>query len=57
VTVGSARLVRGHYIITGIACAGAIGLLVQQTVWPLWALVFIAPAVIAGIIAERTPQV
>jgi hypothetical protein len=56
-TAVAAVLLRGHYLIAGLVCAGTIGLLAQQTVWPFWALVFIVPAVVAGIIAERTPSI
>jgi hypothetical protein len=57
VVVGTAYAVRGHYLITGIVAAGAIGLLVQQTIWPLWSLVFIIPAIVSGLLAERTPSI
>ncbi len=57
ITVTAAVAVRGHLLIAGIACGAAIGLLTQQTVWPTWALVFIVPAILGGLIAERTPSV
>ena len=57
VTVGVAAMVRGHLFIAGASCAGVVGILVQQTIWPMWALIFIIPAIVAGLIAERTPQV
>jgi len=57
VTVGSAVMLRGHLLIAGLASAGVIGLLAQQTVWPMWTLVFMIPCVIAGIMAERTPSI
>jgi hypothetical protein len=56
-TVSSAILVRGHLLIAGLACGGTIALLVQQTVWPGWTLVFIIPAIVAGVMAERTPSI
>ncbi len=56
-TVLAAVAVKGHLLIAGIACGASIGLLVQQTVWPTWALVFIVPAIIGGLIAERTPSI
>jgi len=57
ITVGAAVMVRGHLLIAGLACGGTIALLVQQTVWPGWTLVFIIPAIIAGVMAERTPSI
>jgi len=57
VTVYTAVAVRGHFIIAGLACAGVIGLMVQQTIWPLWGLIFVIPAIVAGIMAERTPSI
>jgi len=57
VTVSTAKVVRGHHAITGIA-AGACTLgLVVLTIYPMWGLVFMAFAVIAGLISERTPSV
>lgn len=57
ITVWAAIAVRGHLLIAGLACGGTIALLVQQTVWPGWTLVFIIPAIIAGVMAERTPSI
>ena len=57
VLVATARAVSSHLLICGIATSAAIGLMVQQTIFPMWALVFIIPAVLAGIIAERSPSV
>lgn len=57
VTVGAAVSVHGHLLIAGLACGGTVALLAQQTIWPGWTLVFIIPAVIAGLIAERTPSI
>jgi len=57
ITVVAAVMVRGHLLIAGLACGGTIALLVQQTVWPGWTLVFIIPAIIAGVMAERTPSI
>ena len=56
VLVGTAIAVRGHFLISGLACAGCIGVIVYQTIWPLWALIFIIPAIVGGAIAERTPS-
>ena len=57
ITVVAAVMVRGHLLIAGLACGGTIALLVQQTVWPGWTLVFIIPAIVAGVMAERTPSI
>jgi len=57
VTVASAVGIHGHLLIAGLACGGTIAVLVQQTIWPGWTLVFIIPAIIAGILAERTPSI
>jgi len=56
VLVLTAASVNGHYLITGIATGAAIGICVQQTIFPLWALVFMIGAVVGGIIAERSPS-
>ena len=56
VLVLTARSVRGHHLLTGIATAATIGLSVAQTIFPVWALVFVVFAVIAGIVAERSPS-
>jgi len=55
-TIGAAKLVRGHYLIAGIAGSVAIGALAAQTIWPLWSLIFIIPMIFAGVVAERTPS-
>jgi hypothetical protein len=52
VTIGTAKLVRGHYLITGIACGASIGALTAYTVWPLWGLIFMVMAVVAGMVAQ-----
>tara|TARA_Y100000310_G_scaffold12718_4_gene13109 strand:+ start:1380 stop:3437 length:2058 start_codon:yes stop_codon:yes gene_type:complete len=56
VLVLTAKSVRGHYLITGVATAVVIGAMVQQTVFPVWALVFAVIAVVGGIVAERSPS-
>ena len=56
VLLGVARAVRGHYLIVGIATGAAILLMVVWTVYPMWTLVFMAMAVITGLIAERSPS-
>jgi hypothetical protein len=55
-TAVAAFKLRGHLFIAGITCAVAMAILIQQTIWPLWSIVFVIAAVVAGIIAERTPQ-
>ena len=57
ITVVAAVMLRGHLLIAGLACGGTIAVLVQQTIWPAWTLVFIIPAIIAGVMAERTPSI
>jgi len=52
----TARSVRGHHIITGVATGAAVGALVAQTIFPLWSLVFIIVAVALGAVAERSPS-
>lgn len=56
VTVATSAVVRGHHGITGIMCGAAITGLVSLTVWPLWTLVFVAFAVVAGLVSERSPS-
>lgn len=56
VLAATAKVVRGHHIITGVATGAAIGLLVAMTVFPLWALVFIISAIAVGAVAERSPS-
>lgn len=53
---GTARAVRGHHIITGVATGGAIGALVAQTIFPLWTVVFIVIAILVGAVSERSPS-
>lgn len=57
VLVATAKAVRGHHLITGIATGACILGLVVWTIYPMWALVFMAFAVISGLISERTPSV
>jgi len=57
VLVSTAKVVRGHHLITGIATGACMLGLVTLTIYPMWALVFAAFAVIAGLISERTPSV
>jgi hypothetical protein len=56
VTAGVARVVHGHHLITGIAAAAIVIALSVMTIWPLWALVFAALAVVGGLVAERSPS-
>ena len=56
VLVSTAKAVRGHYLITGIATGTAIGACVQQTIFPFWALAFVVLAILAGLVAERKPS-
>ncbi len=56
VTVAVAVAIKGHLLIAGIACMAAIIAMVSMTIWPLWALVLIIPAIIGGVIAERSPS-
>lgn len=53
VTVGTAKILGGHYFLASIACAASILFLVVMTIWPMWALIFMAIAIFAGWIAER----
>ena len=46
--------VRGHYLIAGIATGAAILIMVVWTIYPMWALIVMAFAVVAGLISERT---
>jgi len=57
VTVITARAVKNHLIIAGIACGCAIGALVALTIWPLWTVIFAIGAIVAGAVAERTPSI
>jgi hypothetical protein len=56
VLVLTASNVRGHYLITGVATGVAIGALVAQTIFPFWTLIFVAVAILAGIVSERSPS-
>ena len=56
VTAGVSRIVHGHHLITGIAAAAIVIALSVMTIWPLWALVFAALAVVGGLVAERSPS-
>ena len=56
VTVLTATNVRGHQGITAIVLGAAIGLVVSQTIFPMWALVFAIGAGIFGLISERSPS-
>ena len=56
VTVGAAKLVRGHLFIAGTAGGAAIGASVALTIFPLWALVFAIGFILAGVVAERSPS-
>lgn len=56
VMIGVAVMVRGHHLITGIATGAIMGLLVAQTIFPLWTLIFAVAAIAAGIISERSNQ-
>ena len=54
VLVLTAKSVRGHHLITGVATGAAIGALVTQTIFPLYALVFVIVAILGGIVSERS---
>jgi len=56
VTIGTAKAVRGHFIITGIAAGASMGACIALTIFPLWTLVFVIGAVVGGVIAERSPS-
>jgi hypothetical protein len=51
-----ATRVRGHQLVTGVAVAVTILALIVLTIFPLWTLIFVVVAVIAGIISERAPS-
>ena len=57
VAVATIVTVRRHLLIAGIATGASILVLVVWTIWPMWALVFVAGCVLAGIIAERSPSI
>lgn len=52
-TVLAAKYSHGHHILTGVACGAVIGLMVQQTVFPMYALSIVLVVIVAGVIAER----
>lgn len=56
VLVISARSVRGHHVITGVATAAAMGACIAMTIFPIWALVFVIAAIGLGAVAERSPS-
>lgn len=56
VTVGTARAAKGHQFITGIASGASLYACIHLTIFPTWALVFVAMAVFAGLISERSPS-
>lgn len=53
----SAKFLRGHYLIVGIATGAAIGATVAMTIYPLIFLIGVIMCVLAGIVAERMPSV
>lgn len=55
-TVATSTVARGHHGITGIMCAASMVGLVSLTIWPLWTVVFVAGAIIAGLVSERSPS-
>ena len=57
VTVVTARAVREHLLISGIATGVAVGAMVALTIFPMWALVFIILCIFGGVLAERSPSV
>jgi hypothetical protein len=54
VLVITAKTVRGHHIITGIATGAAIGLCVVQTIFPFYSIIFIIASIFVGAVAERS---
>jgi len=50
----TSRAVRGHYLITGVAAGAVIVFLVVQTIFPIWALVFVILAILGGLVSERS---
>lgn len=57
VTMVTAAVVKGHHVITGIACGATIVFLVVQTVFPLFALIFTVVTVVSGVLLERKPSI
>lgn len=56
-TASSLKVCKGHLLIVGAACAAAIIGMVAMTIFPLWALVFAAIAIIGGLVSERSPSI
>tara|TARA_Y100000310_G_scaffold166912_2_gene166622 strand:+ start:318 stop:4001 length:3684 start_codon:yes stop_codon:yes gene_type:complete len=56
VTVGTARAVRSHLLLSGIAAGVSIGAAVALTIFPMWALVFAIGGILGGVVAERSPS-
>ena len=56
VTVSVGANVRGHHLITGIAMAAAITLMVVWTVFPWLVLIIAAIVVWGGLVSERSPS-
>jgi hypothetical protein len=56
VLVITAKTVRGHHILTGIATGGAICVCVVMTIFPLYAIIFIIASIFVGAVAERSPS-
>ncbi len=52
----TAKSVRGHHAITGVATGVAVGACVAQTIFPLWTVVFVVVSIILGAVAERSPS-
>lgn len=57
VTALAAFNVRGHHLITGIACAVAIIAQIVQTIFPLSIIVIAVLAIVLGVISERSPSI
>lgn len=57
VTVASIMALRGHLIVAGVSCGVSTGAMVALTIFPLWALIFAIGAIVAGVIAERSPSI
>ncbi len=56
VLAATAKAVKGHYVIVGVATGAAIGTCVVMTIFPLYALIFVVMAILAGVVAERSPS-
>lgn len=54
VTVCVGRVMRGHLLLAGIACACCIGAAWVLTIFPYWSLVFAIAVILGGIVAERS---